>query len=437
MRAKTFKHYFQQLSVIGVLFLMLLLPLQVYAEDNSAPDITAGENTPAPEEPTPTPEEPTPTPEEPTPEPVSLNENVEITVGDTVYTDGSTLEMLYTGSAVKPIPQLKTGDTILTENTDYTLSYGTFEQEFLASSDEALFTNVSDSTLAVMITGIGSYTDTRMILYKLTPVDLGSDLIQVTAIKDKIYSGKAFKPTVTMTYNGIPLVRKADALPNACDFSSSHRNNINAGTATIHVIAESSTNGVLYTRNFVGSRDITYTILPRSMSDSKITYSHVANKVYTGKARTPAVTVTNTAGSTPVTMEKNTDYTVTYSDNTEVGTAAITFKGKGNYGGTEVITFDIKPRWVTLLKLISGKGQVTAKWSAATTDIDGYRIMAATNKKFTANRRRITTKNLNLSRKVAKLISGKKYYVRVRTYKLVDGIKYFSKWSNVKTITIK
>ena len=51
---------------------------------------------------------------------------------------------------------------------------------------------------------------------------------------------------------------------------------------------------------------------------------------YTGSAITPTLTVKDG----DKTLTKDTDYTVSYSDNTEVGTATATVIGKGLYIGT-------------------------------------------------------------------------------------------------------
>jgi len=61
--------------------------------------------------------------------------------------------------------------------------------------------------------------------------------------------------------------------------------------------------------------------------------------VYTGALRKPAVTVK--AGSTV--LKNGTDYTLTYTDNRNVGTAKVTVKGKGKYTGTLTKTFRITP----------------------------------------------------------------------------------------------
>ena len=63
----------------------------------------------------------------------------------------------------------------------------------------------------------------------------------------------------------------------------------------------------------------------------------VANQTYTGKARTPNPVV-KVGGKT---LAKGTDYTVSYKNNTNVGTATVTITGKGNYTGTKSATFKI------------------------------------------------------------------------------------------------
>ena len=51
---------------------------------------------------------------------------------------------------------------------------------------------------------------------------------------------------------------------------------------------------------------------------------------------------------------------------------------------------------------------------------------------FVCKKEAKTTKN-----KVKKLKAKKKYYVRVRTYKTVNGKKVYSSWSKVKSIKTK
>ena len=71
----------------------------------------------------------------------------------------------------------------------------------------------------------------------------------------------------------------------------------------------------------------------------KVTIPYLNYTFKDGKI-TPKVTVRDTLGNKLV---KDTDYTVSYKNNLNVGTAAITVKGKGNYQGIVVKNFNIKP----------------------------------------------------------------------------------------------
>ena len=74
-----------------------------------------------------------------------------------------------------------------------------------------------------------------------------------------------------------------------------------------------------------------------SISKASVTLS-TSTYAYDGKAKTPSVTV-KVGGKT---LKKDTDYTVSYSNNTKVGTARVTITGKGNYTGSVSKTYSIK-----------------------------------------------------------------------------------------------
>ena len=73
-----------------------------------------------------------------------------------------------------------------------------------------------------------------------------------------------------------------------------------------------------------------------SVADAKVT--GITSKVYTGKAITQK-TIVKYNGTL---LKKGTDYTVTYKNNTNAGTAKVIIKGTGNYGGKITKTFTIK-----------------------------------------------------------------------------------------------
>ena len=74
-----------------------------------------------------------------------------------------------------------------------------------------------------------------------------------------------------------------------------------------------------------------------SISKASVTLS-TSTYAYDGKAKKPGVTV-KLNGKT---LKNSTDYTVSYSNNTKVGTAKVTITGKGNYTGSVSKTYSIK-----------------------------------------------------------------------------------------------
>ena len=137
------------------------------------------------------------------------------------------------------------------------------------------------------------------------------------------------------------------------------------------------------------------------------------------------------------TLTKGTDYTVSYKNNTKVGTATVTVKGIGNYTGSKKATFKINPKGTTLSKVTPGKKKLTVTWKKQTKQVSGYQIQYGTKKDF-SNAKKVTASGAKTVKKVIKSLKAKKtYYVRIRTYKTVSGKKYYSSWSKYKKVKTK
>lgn len=80
----------------------------------------------------------------------------------------------------------------------------------------------------------------------------------------------------------------------------------------------------------------------------------------------------------------------------------------------------------------------TVKWRRQKKNVDGYEVCYSTDRKFRKNTvtKRIK-KNKTTKLTVKKLKAKKKYYVKVRTYKVVKGEKLVSAWSGIKTVKTK
>ena len=99
----------------------------------------------------------------------------------------------------------------------------------------------------------------------------------------------------------------------------------------------------------------------KDLSSSDITIDPIEAVIYNGSEQYPDVTVKD--GNTPLT--EGTDFTVTYSNNRNVGTATVTITGKGNYIGTRTTNFTINPKSASSLT-ISSISAVTYNGSAQT-----------------------------------------------------------------------
>lgn len=100
-------------------------------------------------------------------------------------------------------------------------------------------------------------------------------------------------------------------------------------------------------------------------------------------------------------------------------------------------TETVKPKKTSIKKLSKGKKKFTVTW-AKVSGVKGYQIQYSSDKKLKKNNKSVTvTKQKTTKATVKKLKSNKKYYVRVRTYKTVNGKKIYSSWSKVKSVKTK
>ena len=168
----------------------------------------------------------------------------------------------------------------------------------------------------------------------------------------------------------------------------------------------------------------------KSIANAKVT--GLKSKYYSGKAikQKPVVKLGKK------TLKEGKDYTVSYKNNKAIGTATVTIKGKGAYKGSVKATFKICPKKTTLNKATSPKSKQLKVTYSKVKGVTGYQIKYSTSKKFTKKTTE-TVSSKKTSKTISKLTKGKTYYVKVRTYKTVNGVKYYSGYSDVKKVKIK
>ena len=145
--------------------------------------------------------------------------------------------------------------------------------------------------------------------------------VTVTGLeKGCTYTGKAQTPAPVIKDGTRTLVK-------GTDYTLSYSNNIKKGTAKLVITGKGK---------YAGSKTVNFSIKAASISKAKVT-GLTSYKKYTGKAIKQSVKVT-LGGKT---LKNGTDYTVSYKNNVERGTAQLIIKGKGNYSGSLTKKFKI------------------------------------------------------------------------------------------------
>ncbi|GAB6394994.1 MAG: Ig-like domain-containing protein [Bacteroidales bacterium] len=126
------------------------------------------------------------------------------------------------------------------------------------------------------------------------------------------YTGDSIKPVVVVKDGSQTLTLNTD-------YTVGYTNNVNAGTATVTVTGMGS---------YTGTADKTFTINPQPIAAGWI--EDIPAQAHTGDFVMPSVTV----GDSSRTLTPGVDYTVSYTNNVNAGTATATVTGMGNYTGS-------------------------------------------------------------------------------------------------------
>ena len=191
--------------------------------------------------------------------------------------------------------------------------------------------------------------------------------------------------------------------------------------------------------------DVTYTTFKPSLNlegykePEETDHSHIditslkinpiPDQTYTGKALKPDVDIFININ---VPLKKGTDYKLGYKNNKNIGTASVTISMTGKYKGTKTLTFKIVPKATTIKKASKTSSKFNLSWSKVS-GISGYQIQYSTDGGSTfKNGGTVSASKTSCS---LSLNTNKKHIFRIRTYKTVNGTKYYSAWS--KTVTVK
>ncbi len=243
-------------------------------------------------------------------------------------------------------------------------------------------------------------------------------------VDEFVYDGTEKRPAV--------MVKNEEMVLPPSFYDVAYSSNIHAGTATVTVTGKAGYTGTLTERFQI------------QKAKNKITATAGYHKTAKKSAQTFRLNVRATGGRLTfqsddrnVKVDKYGKVTVAKNF---VGRAIITAKASGaDHQSTSFkITVRIDPAGTTISKLRNLRGRkVSIKWKK-NTQVSGYQIQYATDRRFSGAR----TKTIAGKAKTGKTYTGfakrKTYYVRIRTYKTVGGVKYYSAWSTgVRSVKIK
>lgn len=322
-----------------------------------------------------------------------------------------TTSYAYSGAVNTPAVTVTAGDgTVLTENTDYTVSY---------------FRNVKAGRAYALIRGINSYSNAQIVSFEIGSRDLTSSSVTVSAISDSSYTGKAICPSPTVKYGTTTLTK-------GTDYTLSYSGNVNAGTATVTITGKGNCSGTI--KKTFKILKITPTI-----TTSQSRYAYVRGTTFSLNASTTSGKLTFGSSDTALAGVSSAG-TVTTGNTSGVATITITCPETANTSKvTRTVTVGVvaKPGTPYLTKLAKIKtGYFRAYWRQVPY-AHGYLVKYSKYSDFRVGGYYRVTSGSITAATVYDKFSGDYCYVKVKTYKKINGLYVYSKYSNSRKIRIR
>ena len=217
---------------------------------------------------------------------------------------------VYDGKAKKPgVKEVALGEDVI-PTAGYAVAYSN---------------NTDAGTASVTVTGQGNYTGTLTTEFTIERQSLTADMI-ILSNEEYVYNGATQKPVVVLMNGGTEMVLDTD-------YTLTNEGGVSVGVYDVIANGKGNYNGMA-TKQF--------SIISKGIGSFDVTLS-TEQVVYTGSEHRPTVTVKDG----DKTLTPGSEFSVSYTDNTNAGTATVTITGQGEYSGTTTKTFIIKPKPLT------------------------------------------------------------------------------------------
>ena len=404
-------------------------------------------------------------------------------------------DMTYTGEALTQSPVVEYNGTILTEGTDYRVSYEnninhgsagviiTGKGDYIGIKNESFWINQAPQTITasnlsltylktgtIKVSGSKgklSFTSSNTAVAtvdsagKVTAKGAGKATITITAAATNNYNTATKQITVTVAKAAQSITAKAAASSVAV-----------GKTTTVSITGAKGTKSYKSSDTTVAAVNAsTGLVTAKKVGTVKITATSAATSNYNAASKTvtikvvPAATASlaaeNQAAGIKLTWKKVTGangykvYRGTTLIKTITSGSTVTFAdAKANTNGTKY-TYKVVAKGTTGDSTLSrsrviyrvarpavssvtntAASKMTIKWGK-NAKATGYVIHYSTDKTFKSGNKSVTvTSASTVSRVISSLTKGKTYYVRIRTYKTVGSAKYWSMWSAARSVKI-
>lgn len=326
-------------------------------------------------------------------------------------------EFEYTGEEITPVPVVMDGDKVLKEGTDFTLSYTE---------------NTDIGTAVVNVQGIGNYTGTEKLTFRIVPADISKSSV---TLKNTYfdYTGEVIIPELTVKYN-------EKLLEEHKDYELECSNNIYPGSKTVKIVGKNNFTSSASKKFYIGNVK-SFKVKSTGVNWIEFSWSRASGvsgyeilkynseekkwklyKTISGNKNTSFRTKSNLSAATGA----------KYCIRTFV-TDSIDNKTHHHGANSKTLAAATRPEKV-LLKSVTTNVKLQLKIAWGKKKATGYQICVSRKSNF-SNAKKYSVKSYKtLSKRIQAGKDKQTYYVKVRAYKTYGGKTLYGSWSNVKKV---